>query len=211
MPELTEEELKNMSPEQIADLQKQNCLFCNLASGKLPSKIIYDDDLCFAIIDINPAAKGHVLLMPKDHYMIMPQAHEEVIKRLGKVSKLISRAMIKSLGATGTNIFIANGAVAEQRAPHLIVHIIPRNDSDGITALELPEKEARPEDMMNIQKMLAQKMGTRIEPVKDVRVKEMKNEMSERKEEKGGEEAKKERKSGELEQLDLKQLEDMLK
>ncbi|HIH39734.1 TPA: HIT family protein [Candidatus Woesearchaeota archaeon] len=201
MPELTEEQLSQMSPEQMAELQKQNCLFCSLASGKLPSKIIYDDDLCFAIIDINPAAKGHVLLMPKDHYMIMPQAHEEVIRRLGKVSKLISKAMIKSFGATGTNIFIANGAVAGQRAPHLIVHIIPRNDDDGMTVFELPEKEAREEDLANIQRLLAQKLGTRIELPKEI---------SERKD-KSEKENKGKGKSEELEKIDLKQVENIIK
>ncbi|MEK6887033.1 MAG: HIT family protein [Nanoarchaeota archaeon] len=188
MPELTEEDIKNMSPEQIAELQKQNCLFCNLASGKLPSKSIYEDDLCFAVIDINPATKGHVLLMPKDHYMIMPQAHEEVIKRLGKVSKLMSKAMIKAAGATGTNIFVANGAVAGQRAPHLIVHIIPRIENDGIDVFELPEKEARQEDLTNMQKLIASKLGTRI----------VNQEISKKE-------------SNELEEVDLKQVENMLK
>ena len=128
--------------------------------------------------------------MPKDHYMIMPQAHEEVIRRLGKVSKLISKAMIKSFGATGTNIFIANGAVAGQRAPHLIVHIIPRNDDDGMTVFELPEKEAREEDLANIQRLLA--------------------EISERKD-KSEKENKGKGKSEELEKIDLKQVENIIK
>lgn len=163
MPELTEEDLKNMSPEQIAELQKQNCIFCHIISGKIPSHKVYEDEQCLAILDINPAAKGHMLLMPKQHYMIFPQMPEPLIKHLAKISKLLSKKAIKLLGATGTNIFVANGAIAGQRAPHVMIHIIPRNDNDGITCFELPERNISPEDMSRMQNVLASKFGTKVE------------------------------------------------
>ncbi|MBU0461615.1 MAG: HIT domain-containing protein [Nanoarchaeota archaeon] len=59
--ELTEEDLKNMSPEELRELQKQNCVFCHIAAGKVPAKKVYEDDRCLAILDINPANAGHVL------------------------------------------------------------------------------------------------------------------------------------------------------
>jgi histidine triad (HIT) family protein len=163
MPEqLTEEDIKNMSPEQIAELQKQNCIFCHIASGKIPAKKVYEDDKCFAILDINPGSRGHMLLIPKEHYVVMPQAPEDVVKHLGRVSKLLSKAALRALGAEGTNIFVANGAIAGQRAPHLIVHIIPRKENDGINVFDLPEKSMPEDNLKKIQSVLAQRLGMRV-------------------------------------------------
>jgi len=175
MPEqqLTEEDIKNMSPEQIAELQKQNCLFCQLSSEKIPAKRVYDDEICFAILDINPATKGHILLMPKEHFMILPQVPENVILHLGKVAKQLSQALIVGLGAEGTNIFIANGALAGQKAPHLIVHIIPREENDGLTCFDLPEKEITNADLLKTQKTLAGKLGTKLEEPKKEKLEEI--------------------------------------
>ena len=163
MPELTEEDIKNMSPEQISELQKQNCVFCHIISGKIPSYKVYEDEHCIAILDINPASKGHMLLIPKEHYLILPQVPENTLKHLAKVAKLLSLTAIKGLGAEGTNIFIANGAVAGQRAPHFIIHIIPRKENDSINCFELPEREIRKEDIDNIQKALANRFGVKVE------------------------------------------------
>ena len=160
MPEgqqLTEEDLKNMSPEQLAELQKQNCLFCHLAADKIPSKKVFEDDMCFAILDINPASRGHMLLIPKEHYVMFPQTPENMIEHLARIVKLLSRTAIAALGAEGTNIFVANGAEAGQKAPHVIIHIIPRYEGDGIGCFELPEKQM---DLKETQNLLAQKFGT---------------------------------------------------
>jgi histidine triad (HIT) family protein len=162
MPEeMTEEELKNMSPEEIAEMQKQNCLFCHIASGKVPAKKVYEDQHCFAILDINPATKGHMLLMPKEHFVVLPQLSEPLLAHMSKVSKILSRAALKVLGSEGTNVFVANGVVAGQRAPHLIIHVIPRKEGDGINCFDLPEKGVSPQDMIALQQVLAQKLGMR--------------------------------------------------
>jgi len=175
MPQLTEEDLAKMSPEQIAELQKQNCFFCQIGSGKAQAKMVYEDELCFAILDINPAIKGHMLLLPKEHYMILPQIPEETIKHLGVIAKKLSRTVLRALGAEGTNIFIANGAIAGQRAPHLIIHIIPRTENDSITAFDLPEKDIREEDLLKLQKMLTKKLGMNFEPQQEMKVQKSKN------------------------------------
>ncbi len=130
--ELTEEDLKKMSPEQIAELQKQNCIFCHIVSGRVSSKKIYEDDKCLAILDINPANPGHILLMPKEHYQIMPLIPEELINHLFVISKHLSQAQLRALKAQGTTIMVANGLVAGQRAPHFMMHIIPRKEGDGV-------------------------------------------------------------------------------
>lgn len=131
-----EEKLKNMSPEEIAQLQAQQCIFCQLIAGKIPSKKVYEDDVCFAVLDINPAAKGHVLLMPKAHLSIMPQVPDEVSTHMLQVARELSRSLLKNLRAAGTTIFIANGLAAGQRAQHFMIHIIPRKDGDGLFGYE---------------------------------------------------------------------------
>ena len=131
-----EEKLKNMSPEELAQLQAQQCIFCQIISGKIPSKKVYEDDTCFGILDINPATKGHILLMPKAHIAIMPQLDEKIGGHLMQVARELSRSLLKNLRATGSTIFIANGLAAGQRAQHFMLHIIPRVDGDGIFKYE---------------------------------------------------------------------------
>lgn len=136
----TEEELANMSPEQLQELQKQNCIFCHIISGKVASKKIYEDDKVLAILDINPANPGHIVLLTKEHYQIMPQIPDDEIAYLFMVAKAISHACLKALKAQGTNIFIANGMVAGQKASHFMLHIIPRMEVDNIKIFDLSEK-----------------------------------------------------------------------
>lgn len=198
--QLTEEDVKNMSPEQLAELQKQNCIFCHIVSGKIPAKKVYEDEHCTGILDINPATKGHILLIPKEHYVILPQVPENITRHLGMVSKNLSKIAIKSLGSTGTNIFIANGAVAGQRAPHLIVHVIPRFEGDNVSCFELPERDITNEDLSNIQNALAKNLGYKAGKIEQPR--EIEEKPIEKKEEV---------KEKKLEEIDLKQLKKMIK
>lgn len=130
---ITEETLRKMSPEELREFQRSQCIFCHIKTGKIPSKKVYEDDHVFAILDINPAAPGHVLLMPKDHYMILPQIPEEVVKHLFTTAKKISHALLRGLTAQGTNVFVANGYAAGQKAQHFILHVIPRKENDGLS------------------------------------------------------------------------------
>lgn len=145
MQELTEEQrkeleekIKTMSPEELQEFQRQQCIFCQIIAGKIPSKKIYEDELLYGVLDINPAAKGHILLLPKEHYAIMPQVPDVVIGHLFLVSKYLSQIILKTLKATGTNIFIANGQAAGQRSQHFMLHVIPRKEADHV--LDVAEK-----------------------------------------------------------------------
>jgi histidine triad (HIT) family protein len=162
MPELTEEQLKAMSPEQLKELQKQQCIFCQIISGKVNSRKIYEDDSCIAILDINPANPGHALIMPKEHHSIMPLMPENEIEHLFLVAKRISMAQIRVLKADGTNMFIANGAAAGQKAPHFMIHLIPRKENDKITALNLSKNELDKADAEKLRNTLQQKISERL-------------------------------------------------
>jgi histidine triad (HIT) family protein len=171
MPELTKEELEKMSPEELRQLQQQQCIFCHIISGKVASKRVYEDEKCLAILDINPANPGHMLLLPKEHHSIMPLMPENDVSHLFKVARKISMAQIRSLKVDGTTIFIANGAAAGQKAPHLMIHIIPRKDNDGITAFTLPKNSVAKEDQEKLRAAIKKKVNEQFgikeqEPIK---------------------------------------------
>jgi histidine triad (HIT) family protein len=110
----------------------ENCIFCHIASGKVPSKKVYEDEKVVGVLDINPASPGHVLIIPKKHIMILPQMSDEDIGHAFNVAKKLSLHLLRNIKAKGTNIFVANGAAAGQKAPHFMIHVIPRDDNDKL-------------------------------------------------------------------------------
>ena len=120
--------------------EPQQCVFCHIASGKIPAKKVYEDDRVTVVLDINPATPGHLLVIPKEHVSVMPQMSEDLVAYMGMISKQLSHALIRALKIEGTSIFVANGVAAGQRAPHFLLHIIPRSPNDGVALQLLPGK-----------------------------------------------------------------------
>ncbi len=168
MPEITEEQLRQMTPEQIRQLQKQNCLFCRIVEGKIPSRKVYEDSDFLVILDINPANPGHLLILPKEHYQIMPQIPDDIIGKMFMLAKAFTTVTLKSLKSQGTTIFAANGVVAGQRAPHFMLHVIPRTDKDGV-GMAIPERQVSEAELEALKKPLSERLrlalGVKEEPV----------------------------------------------
>ena len=157
-PAAMQEKFQNMSPEEQKQFQIQNCIFCQIIEGKVNSKKIYEDDKCLAILDINPANPGHVLLMPKEHYAIMPVMPEDIIRHLFMIAKQMSAALLKALQAQGTDIFVANGAAAGQKAQHFMLHVIPRMENDGVN-LNLTPGKVDENTLDQLRQTLSQKIN----------------------------------------------------
>lgn len=117
----------------MAYRSRQGCIVCDIIDNKIPSKKIYEDELAVAVLDINGANPGHCFVMPKSHYPIIEQVPDSEIARLFQVSNKISSAIFESLGAQGTNIFVANGIPAGQTIAHVTINVIPRKNNDGIS------------------------------------------------------------------------------
>jgi len=141
-----QEKIKQMSPEELKEFQKKQCMFCQIIAEKVQSKKIYEDERALAILDINPANPGHILLLTKEHFTIMPQLPDEEISHIFMVAKSISNSMLRSIDAQGTNIIVANGIAAGQRAQHFMVHIIPRKENDGVNFV-LPQKAMQDQEI----------------------------------------------------------------
>lgn len=188
MAEETQEELmervKKMSPEELLEFQKSRCIFCQIIAGKVQSKKIYDDGKVFAILDINPANPGHILLMPKEHYAIMPQVPDNIIAHLAFISKKLSQIALQTLGAKGTNIIVQNGVAAGQRAQHFMLHIIPRKEGDGLP-IGIERKTISENDYNVVKDRLKKKVneifGIKEEKIEEAQVVEKKEEKKEKK------------------------------
>lgn len=159
MAELTEEDLKNMNPEEMAELQKKNCVFCKIIKGDVPSHKVHSDDKMLAILDIYPSTKGHILVLPKEHTPIMPLLPPDTFKHMFRKVKFLTKGVKEGLPSTKTTIFIANGGVAGQQSPHFLFHIIPRDDGDKLSKFEIPENNVSQDDILeplknNFQKMM---------------------------------------------------------
>jgi len=161
-PQETQEELmervKNMSPEELLEFQKSRCIFCQIIEGKVQSKKIYEDDHVSAILDINPANPGHLLIMPKEHYSIMPQVPDNIIGHLFLITKKLSHIALQALGVKGTNILVQNGIAAGQKAQHFMVHVIPRKEDDALP-LMLERKGISDNDYNTVKERLQKKIN----------------------------------------------------
>ena len=110
-------------------MREEACIFCKIANGEIGAATVYEDENFRVILDLGPAAKGHALILPKNHYRDICEADEEVMARLFPLAARIGAAMKKGLGATGFNVVQNNGSSPGQTVFHLHVHVIPRYDS----------------------------------------------------------------------------------
>jgi len=180
--EISEDDLKNMSAEEIAELQRQNCIFCKIANKEIPAKIIHEDADVICILDINPASEGHILVYPKKHYMIMPHIPDDILSKIFKSVKLMSHTLLKSLQCKGTTVFVANGVAAGQKAPHVLIHVFPRRENDDL--VKLPTYEMSNEQIeklkMELKIYINQVFGVRKNIIKKAEFVEKKEEHKER-------------------------------
>lgn len=157
-----------ISPEQqqMLEQQKAQCPFCKIITGEIPAKKVYEDELFIIILDINPAARGHMLLVPKEHYPIMPTIPPPVMDKLFLLVQEACRLCYTGMVTHGSTAFIANGAAAGQQSAHFLMHVIPREKNDGVNVFEVPKKTL-PENQKlnealrhNISLLLRQQFGS---------------------------------------------------
>ena len=110
---------------------KEDCIFCKIANGSIPSKTIYEDEKFRVILDLGPATKGHALIHPKEHYADIYEIPEETIGDAMKLAKKMAGLMTDKLGCDGFNIVQNNGEAAGQTVKHFHIHLIPRYKDDG--------------------------------------------------------------------------------
>ncbi len=105
---------------------KNNCIFCAIAAGEIPSKKVYEDDEVYAFLDINPASEGHTLVIPKAHSEGLLDTEDKVLSSLISKVKKIAEMQKAAYNADGFNILQNNGEASGQTVKHIHFHIIPR-------------------------------------------------------------------------------------
>lgn len=111
---------------------KEDCIFCKIIKGDIPSFTIYEDELFKVILDRFPASPGHALIIPKTHYQDIFELSEEAASALYPLAKKMATQIKEAVGAEGINIVQNNGEVAGQSVYHFHLHLIPRNAGDGV-------------------------------------------------------------------------------
>ncbi|MBQ7200430.1 MAG: HIT family protein [Eubacterium sp.] len=111
----------------------ENCIFCKIIAGEIPSATVYEDDDVKAILDVNPAARGHVIVLPKKHASDVFSIPDEDLSKAICVAKKIAIAVKEAYKCDGVNILQNNGEAAGQTVFHLHIHVIPRFEGDTIS------------------------------------------------------------------------------
>ena len=115
-----------------------NCIFCKLANGEIPTRTVYEDDSFRVILDLGPATKGHALILPKSHAANLYELPDDVAAKVLPLAKKIATQMKEKLGCDGLNLVQNNGEIAGQTVMHFHLHLIPRYVGDGQSILWKP-------------------------------------------------------------------------
>ena len=120
-----------------------DCLFCKIVAGDLPARIVDSDDRTVSFMDINPATKGHALVIPREHAPDLLSVPQEDLDACMRAAQRLARKAKERLGADGINLLNSCGPAAWQTVFHFHVHVVPRYDDDP---LELPWTPAPGDD-----------------------------------------------------------------
>ena len=113
-------------------MKKDDCIFCKIAAGEIPSRKIYEDKDLIAIMDLSPTSKGHSLIIPKEHYTNIYDIDEEIAGKVMKTAKKLATKMTVALNCDGFNLLQNNGETAGQTMFHFHMHLIPRYKDDQV-------------------------------------------------------------------------------
>lgn len=111
-----------------------NCVFCEIADGRAPAHIVEETDDCIAIVPLDIQVDGHLLVLPKRHYNGILDIPSDTLAKLMDFVKEVCLDLKVKRNFDGFNVLNASGSAAQQSVPHFHIHILPRNESDGINA-----------------------------------------------------------------------------
>lgn len=139
-------------------MKKDDCIFCKIAAGEIPSATVYEDDDFRAILDLGPAAKGHTLVIPKSHSDNLLSVEPGTAAKALKVISKTANAIKEALGCDGINVVQNNGEAAGQTVMHLHFHIIPRYKNDSVNIGWQPMKPSN-EELAATADLIKEKMN----------------------------------------------------
>ncbi len=136
-----------------------DCLFCKIIAREIPCHKLYEDDVSFAFLDINPANEGHALAIPKNHAANIYGIQAADIAAAANAARLVAGAIQAELRIDGLNLVQANGPGAKQSVMHFHIHILPRKMDDGLL-LNWPLHPADPEELADLAARLRRRLAS---------------------------------------------------
>jgi histidine triad (HIT) family protein len=116
-----------------------DCIFCKIVAGELPATKIHEDERTVAFMDISPATRGHLLVIPRAHARDVLEIPAEDLEACARSAQLLAQRVKERLGADGVNILNSCGPAAWQTVFHFHLHVIPRYDDDPLKLPWIPE------------------------------------------------------------------------
>lgn len=136
-------------------MKKDNCIFCKIANGEIPSKTLYEDEDFRVILDLGPATKGHALILPKDHADNLYELSDGTASKVLVLAKKMAAQMTEKLHCDGLNLVQNNGEAAGQTVKHFHMHLIPRYENDGQKINWVPGEPSQ-EELEEIKKQITE-------------------------------------------------------
>jgi histidine triad (HIT) family protein len=125
-----------------------DCIFCKIIAGIIPAEKVYEDDKCFAFLDISPVTSGHVLLIPKEHFISMVETPDDLVAYLYVKAKELMPKIKKAMKADYISLSVVGTEV-----PHFHIHLIPRRFDDGLAGFWPTKKYAEGEKEETVEKI----------------------------------------------------------
>ncbi|MGA8218309.1 MAG: HIT family protein [Solirubrobacterales bacterium] len=117
----------------------EDCLFCGIVEGSIPSQTIDSDERTVAFMDINPATRGHALVVPRNHSADLLEIGPDDLSAAILAAQRLARRMKQVLGADGINLINSYGSAAWQTVFHFHIHVVPRYEDDPLKLPWIPE------------------------------------------------------------------------
>ncbi len=140
-----------------------NCVFCKIIAGKIPARVIIQNERAMALLDAFPLAVGHTLVIPKSHYVKVQQMSQQDSEAVFELVWKLADAVEVASQVNASTIAIHNGKDAGQEVPHVHVHIVPRKRGDGAGAIHSMFKnkpKLSPEEMDSVCQRIASNLSS---------------------------------------------------
>lgn len=132
------------------------CLFCRIASGDVQAKIVFEDAISIAFLDIRPLFPGHTLLISKAHYQTLVDLPPTLVGPLFTNVQLVTRTVQEAMNADGS--FVAINNTVSQSVPHFHIHIVPRRRGDGLRGFFWPRRKYEDAEMIAVHEALSSRL-----------------------------------------------------
>ncbi|MFQ6136026.1 MAG: HIT family protein [Candidatus Hydrothermarchaeales archaeon] len=138
----------------------EECIFCKIVKGDIPSYKVYEDERTMAFLDINPISIGHTLVIPKSHVSKISELSDEDLLAFARTLQKITKAVESSVKLDGLNIFINQGKEAGQLIPHFHCHVTPRHKGDDVK-IEVPAQRLKEEEFVEAMDRIKEAIASR--------------------------------------------------